>query len=455
MIRATVLLSVLALLAGCASTSPSGAWRDAAVDVEKRTGHGVSWDQGGDDDGKAREAVQNLLARELGVEDAVAVALLKNASLRATYEELGIAQADLVQAGLLKNPTFSAGMTTAERDAIDPNVVFGVTQDFLDLLMIPARKKVARSQLEQARLRVVDAVLDVAARTRAAYFTLAGALQVTAMRELVVEAGQASMALTVHQHEAGNASDLSLANERASLQELELALARSRLDAQAAREELAKLLGFETADGFAIPARLPPIPAREPNLDRVEAAAIAQRADLAIAHAQVETLAYATSLAKTSRFTGFVDIGADVARLRDGHVAVGPRISLELPIFDQRQGTIARLEALGRAASQTERALAIDIRADVRKTRARMLTLRALAERYATEIVPTRESVVKLAQQQFEAMLLGIFQLLQARQAEVSAYREYVETVRDYWIARSDLERAIGGRLPAASEKGK
>jgi cobalt-zinc-cadmium efflux system outer membrane protein len=46
-------------------------------------------------------------------------------------------------------------------------------------------------------------------------------------------------------------------------------------------------------------------------------------------------------------------------------------------------------------------------------------------------------------------MLTGVYQLLAAKQAEINAYREYIETVRDYWIARAELERAVGGRLGA------
>ena len=46
-------------------------------------------------------------------------------------------------------------------------------------------------------------------------------------------------------------------------------------------------------------------------------------------------------------------------------------------------------------------------------------------------------------------MLLGVYQLIQAKQAEFDAYREYIEALRDYWIARSDLERAVGGRVGA------
>ena len=65
----------------------------------------------------------------------------------------------------------------------------------------------------------------------------------------------------------------------------------------------------------------------------------------------------------------------------------------------------------------------------------------------AKSVVPLRENVVRFSQEQYDAMLLGVYQLLQAKQAEFDAYREYIEALRDYWIARSDLERAVGAPL--------
>ena len=38
--------------------------------------------------------------------------------------------------------------------------------------------------------------------------------------------------------------------------------------------------------------------------------------------------------------------------------------------------------------------------------------------------------------------------MLAAKEREQDAERGYVEALRDYWIARAELERAVGGRLP-------
>jgi cobalt-zinc-cadmium efflux system outer membrane protein len=61
-----------------------------------------------------------------------------------------------------------------------------------------------------------------------------------------------------------------------------------------------------------------------------------------------------------------------------------------------------------------------------------------------------RERLVREAQLRYNAMLLGVFQLLTARREQIDAYRDYLSAVRDYWTTRADLERAAAGRLSAA-----
>jgi cobalt-zinc-cadmium efflux system outer membrane protein len=127
-------------------------------------------------------------------------------------------------------------------------------------------------------------------------------------------------------------------------------------------------------------------------------------------------------------------------------------MQLEVPIFDQKQAVIARLEAQLRAVLARESALAIAIRSEVRAVRTRLVVTRAVVDRYARVVVPLRQRVVMLSQEQYNAMLLGAHPLLLAKQNEMNAYREFIESLRDYWTARADLERATGGSVPMAKK---
>src|SRR6184192_200737 len=103
-LRKLFLLSGTVALAGCAHVDPNPAFRELANTVHLRTGKRVQWNLGTAQDAEAQAAVISLLRRPLTAGSAVQVALLNNHNLQATYEELGIAQAELVEAGLLRNP---------------------------------------------------------------------------------------------------------------------------------------------------------------------------------------------------------------------------------------------------------------------------------------------------------------------------------------------------------------
>jgi len=448
---ATGLLAAVPALAavGCASTSPQPAFRDVAAAVEQRSGHRIEWDQGTAEDARVARAIDRMLARELTVDGAVQIALLRNQSLQATYEELGVAQADLVQAGLLSNPVFGVSLDPSEYDTLQPPVVFDVVMDFLDLLTLPARKKIAATELEAVEMRVGDAALELAANVRSAYFGVQGAQQIVAMRRTIVEAADASAELARRQHDAGNLSDLDLANQEALAEQARLDLTRAEGDVLAARERLTQRMGLWGAQTqWRVPDRLPDLPPSEGSLDHLESLAIARRLDLASRRRQVEVLSRTLSYVESTRWTPSVQAQLEVDPfITGGHNAIGPGGSIALPLFDQGQARVARVRALLRQSQRRLDALAVEIRSQVRAERDRVLLARQVVERYRAILVPLRERIVALSQQQYNAMLLGVYQLILAKETEIDTYRSYIEAVRDYWIARSDLERAAGGRV--------
>ena len=446
------LLAALALLPACASTSAAPAFRDTSRLVEARTGRHIFWNRGGADDEAVARRVGELLDGELTVDAAIQIALLDNKYLQALYEDLSIAQADLVQAGLLQNPTLSGGVTVPVAGTdVQTGFDLGVVQDFLGVFLLSARKKVAGAELEATELRVGDAVLRTTFDVQAAYYSLVSAQQSLDMRQTVLEAGDATTALAQAQHAAGNISDLDLVSQRTLYEQLRTDVKRSEADVVVAHEALTRLLGlWGPAAAFHAPSRLPDPPAVEAPLDSLEALAIARRLDLASAHEETLALAHAAAMARDFRFLRSPGAGVDFERAPEHYSAITPSASLELPIFDQNQAAIARLEALERQAQARESALVVDIRSEVRTACARLVTMRDLVDRYARVVVPLREQVVALSQEQYGAMLIGAPQVLIAKQNAVNAQRELIEALRDYWIARADVERAVGAAFPVA-----
>jgi len=230
--------------AGCASTSPRPSFEQVSKLVEERGGKPLHWDEGTPADAQVQAHVRDLLRGTLTPEGAVEVALLRNQGLVATYEELGVAQADLVQAGLLRNPTFGArvrfptgaGFTDTE---------FSIAEDFLGIFTLPLRKRVAVAQLDASKARVGSAVLDLTAEVRGAFVGLQAAQATAKVRQLVLDAQQAAAELRRRQHAAGNVGDLELAQEEAFYQQSKLDFARGRTQVLEQRERLNRLLGLQ------------------------------------------------------------------------------------------------------------------------------------------------------------------------------------------------------------------
>lgn len=438
--------------AGCASTSAAPAFRDVGREVEGRTGKKITWITGSEEDEQARKAVRELMAKELTVDGAVQVTLLQNRHLQAVYEELGVAQADLVQAGLLKNPTLGGEyhwpLDTRGGSTFELNLV----QNFLDLFTLGARKRLAATQLEGVKLRVGSAVMQSVYETKVAFYGAQAAQQMLAMRKVIAEAATAGLELSQKQHQAETINDLDLANEQSLYAQIQLDVRRAQMDVATARERLNRAMGVWGPDtGWRASAKLPEPYLEEPPLEHIESFAIAHRLELAAMRKDVEVVSYGLALAKNVRWVGNLEAGVTFHRETEGVRLIGPSVSVQVPLFDQGQAGIARLEAQLREARAREYALAVEVRSEVRELRARLLAARDIVASYQKGIVPVRERIVALSQQQYDAMLLGVFQLLAAKQAEINAYRELIESVRDYWSTRAELEWRAGGALPATS----
>ena len=164
----------------------------------------------------------------------------------------------------------------------------------------------------------------------------------------------------------------------------------------------------------------------------------------------MQALEQAARLAGLTRYLPALQLGVSTERDAEGTRVTGPELSVELPIFDQGQARLARLAATLRQAQARQAELEVDIRAEARTLRSQLLAARGIAEQYQNVLLPLRERIVGEAQRRYDAGLLGIYQLLLVRRDELDGYRGYLESIRDYWIARTDLERAVGGDLNAS-----
>jgi cobalt-zinc-cadmium efflux system outer membrane protein len=431
-------------LAGCAHVDPNPAFADLARTVHLRTGKRVQWNRGTAEDAQAQAAVASLLSRRLTADSAMQVALLNNRNLQASYEELGIAQADLVEAGLLRNPIF-----TFEKRFPGQALEADLLKEFIDILLLPLRKRIAAAQFGAAKLRVGHEILSVAAEVRAAFYEHQGDQQLVDLRKTVADATERAAEAALKMHEAGNLRDLDLASEQANHAQAKVEIAKAQANAVQSREKLNKLMGaFGTQTNWTIAPRLSELPGSEVSTAQLESRAIQQRLDLAAARQQFIAEARARGIARTEAILQGAELGGHYEHEIEGGLhSVGPSVNVPVPIFNQGQPASARANARARQAEQRYLALAADIRSDVRAARDKMLLSRRQVEYFKSTALPARTRVTEESQLEYNAMQIGPFQLLQAKQEEVRTGAESVEALRDYWVARAELEKAVGGSL--------
>jgi len=443
-IRNSLLLLTAGAVAGCAHVDPNPAFQELANTVRLRTGKRVQWNRGSAEDAEAQAAVASLLSRPLTAGSAVQVALLNNHRLQASYEELGIAQADLVEAGLLRNPIF-----TFERRLPGQALEADLLKEFIDILLLPLRKRIAQAQFEAAKLRVGHEILSVAAEVRAAFYEHQGDQQLVDLRKSVADATERAAETALKMNEAGNLRDLDLASEQASHAQAKIELAKAQSEAVQTREKLNKLMGaFGTQTNWTVALRLPELLGGEVSTSQLESRAIQQRLDLAAARQQFIAEARGRGIARAEAILQGAEIGAHYEHEIEGSVhSIGPSVNVPIPIFNQGQPASARAGAKMRQAEQRYLALAAEQRYLALAARDKMLLSRRQVEYFKSTALPTRTRVTEESQLEYNAMQIGPFQLLQAKQEEVKTGAESVEALRDYWVARAELEKAVGGSL--------
>jgi outer membrane protein, heavy metal efflux system len=442
----------LLALGGCASVNPRASLPDVERLVAERGIEKVHWRGDVTADTAVDAHIRELLTENLTQDKAIQIALLNNRTLQSTFEELGVAQADLVAAGLLNNPVLDAEIRFFKGSA-NPTAEFGLIQNFLDIFFIPLRKRIAEAAIEGTKLRVAGAIIDLAAQVRVAFYEHQAAVQSLDMRQQVLKATEASYALSRNLRAAGNITELDLLNERALYEQSKLSVRSTELSVLRSRERLNILMGlWGQQTGWTIIGRLPDPPTKKPEADGLEKRAVERSLDLGAARQDLQSAAKAVGIARPLALFPDSAFGASGEHETSGDWGFGPAFSLPLTIFHQGQpGTEAARAAL-RSASEKYVALAVGLRSQVRTAYAALLGAYDEAKYYDEVLLPLRQRIVDQTLLQYNAMQIGANQLLQAKQQHIDAGDGYIQALRAYWIARTEMDQLLNGRMTEFKE---
>ena len=437
------LISTSFALGGCATFSKDGGFGAVQDATQKHIKQEVVWPKTEAEQNKIDERVKALLAQRMDVEKAVQIALFNNKSLQASYYQLGISEADVVQAGRLPNPKFSMLYTQNDGDyKIEQILTFNI----FSLLTMPKMQQIERQRFVQTQKKTAFEVIKIANHTRIAYFNAVAAKEQVRYSEQVKESAEASAEFARRMLKAGNFNKLQQVREQSFYADAALDYGKANNKQVSAYEALSRLLGV-SVDQLNLEERLPDLPKSITELQPFEKAAFEQRLDLQSIRFETDALAKQLGLTKTTRFVNVLEIGP--ARVLEGRrgepYKKGVELSFELPIFDWGTARVARAESIYMQSVNRAAQVAINAQSEIREAYNTYRTNYDVTKHIRDEIVPLRKKILQENQLRYNGMLISPFELFGDARAQVTSVKSYIESLREFWVADSTLQMTLIG----------
>ncbi|MDR6539435.1 TolC family protein [Variovorax soli] len=436
-----------ALLTACASVGIDDALKETNASASQFTAGKLELSRT-KDQREARAALsQELLSKPLSQDDAVRLALANSPAVQALIAQSWVDIAAANQRSRLPNPIF-----TFERMRLGDELEIGRLLSFglVDLLLLPQRVSISRSQAAVAQVQLTGMVVDQVTQVRQAWVRAVAAQQSLQYAEQVKESAEASAELARRMQQVGNFSKLQRARQQVFYADATTQLASALHGATSAREELVRALGLDDAQAarLTLPERLPDLPKTPREARDVGMTASEQRLDVQLARAQLDVAGKSQGL---NLLSTFIDAEAGVRRdtVFDGGsrgTRRGFELDLRLPLFDG--GSVQRdaLDAQALAAANRYDSTVRGATSQLRESYSAYRTAYDIARHYRDEIVPLRQTMADENVLRYNGMLIGVFELLAEARDQIASVNKAIDAQQQFWLADAALAAAVIGK---------
>jgi outer membrane protein TolC len=394
------------------------------------------------------------LSDGLTEDDAVKIALLNNRGLQASFEEIGIARADLVQAGFFTNPDLSALFRFPFGGGGSDIEAAGILK-ISDFWQIPVRKRVAAARFEMTMSKVSEEIIAAAAEAKHAHNEyVALSLMKTDLEKMKKQSEELREHIR-YRETFGLAHELDVHAASADALDRQLELMRIESDLLVVRSRMNHAMGLSPdQDKYEVTGRLPEKFQPLPDLETLVSHACSARPDVWMAKKRIEESERILALEKKRIFRD-VDSGLAYARDTDGTDLLGPEVKLQLPLFDQNQAQIAKAEYRTRQARKELQNRIGIVREEVSSALRKVLLSREEIALIRDMILPVRGEAVSYADAYVDAMQLNMLYALEARQKLFQTRRDLLQALREHRNQEIELERILGGKIPMPETESK
>lgn len=441
-----------AFLAGCASVGIDDALKETNSSASPFTGGKLELSRTREQRDARTALSEELLGKPLSQDDAVRLALANSPALQALIAQSWADIAAANQTSRLPNPVFSF-----ERLRLGSELEVGRLLSFglIDLVLLPQRLSMSRSQAALAQVQLTSTVVDQVTQVRQAWVRAVAARQSLQYAEQVQASAEASAELAQRMQRIGNFSKLQRARQQVFYADATTQLASARHAATAAREELVRALGLDDAQAarLTLPERLPDLPKAPREAGEVAATASEQRLDVQQARAQLDLAGKSQGI---NLLSTFIDVEAGVRRDTVFDNAEGTRatrrgfeLDIRLPLFDWGSAQRGALNAQALAAAHRYDATVRGATSQLREGYSAYRTAYDIARHYRDEIVPLRQTMADENLLRYNGMLIGVFELLAEARDQIASVNSAIGAQQQFWLADAALAAAVIGKPTA------
>jgi outer membrane protein TolC len=439
--KRTLYYSVFAVLAfgGCSTITQEESFKT----LKTKTAHEeLVWIKSAAEAESVQKSVDEILNSPLSEENAVRIALLNNRNLQQTYEEIGISQSELVQAGLMSNPIL--GYSVGRQGGVNTSTV-GIEFAFLDLLWIPLRRELGGLALEETRLRVGDIVHKTVRDTKIAYIDAQTTQIKVALAEEWLKSAEVSAQLAARQNTAGNLSKRDFVKIWDEYAHIRIEVTALRQEASSARERLNRILGLYALQTQYRLARIDSalVAMKEP-VENLEAQAVSSRLDIAAAKKRVEYAAKEAGYTENTRLLDSITLSAEREKSSLDPTKKSYGIAIPIPIFDMGQGRLGTAQARYNQSVHRLYEMAVSIRSEVRESYANAKYAYDIAYDYRESVLTNNQTILQESGKYYNGMLDGVYELLQDQRHLAEARIETANAIGHYQKRLSELEYVVG-----------
>lgn len=433
--RSSLLLCASLFLSACATTAPE----HSVIQLEHRLGERYP-------NAKLSAKVPELSSKPLELDMAVQMLLAQSPQVRVELAQLGIANAQQLQAELISNPHLSLGALKPE-DGGRWQLDVGLSQPLLELFTRPLRRQLAQENLLTVQLRLQEQLQGLIVKTGNAYYSAIAAQQHVQVQQQMLAATLARQHLADSLYRAGNMSENSFLYYDNEARRVQQQVKKRERKAQEKYLELLNLIGLDSSKSIVLPTQLPVLTAEKFDHSSLLTQASVDRLDIKILQQQLIQMDKRRAFIRQENGWRDMTIGVNAEREFDGKTNVGPEVEFALPLFNRNQGKLAAVDAQHEKLEAQLQQLSLDADLEIAQALNQMHSTREQLALIKTSL-QIAEKRVTLSNREVNFMLGSPFELLNFKRQEIQLAHDYTNELAGYWQARTQLELAVGRAIP-------